>query len=319
MDDVKTAQELLSKESWLPTPLLPASIVGGRLGIDLWLKREDCTPIGSFKLRGALVTAAQRADSARTSRIYVASAGNYGLAIAFACQRRHLEVTVVVPDDATPSKLERIRATGARVVEYGDDFDAAKEWARGEAESEGALFWEDGVVEEMVFGAATIAVELILNNETWDYVLVPVGNGSLVKGVASVLKARSPTTRIVGLVPEGAPSMAYGITGRAWDESESVATIADGLAVRVPIRSMVEDLRHLVDEVWLVPESKLLPAVRSLVELEQVMVEPAAAIGVAGLHDHGPELQGRRAVAIVTGAHLRPSILEQALSGDGLF
>jgi threonine dehydratase len=318
MTTLQFANDLLKNEPWVPTPLLPAKTIGDRLGVELWLKREDCTPVGSFKLRGALVSMARRGDEMRTRGVYVASAGNYGLAMAVAGQRRGVEVTVVVPLGATPSKLERIRLCGATVIEHDADFDGAKEFARTAAADAGAAFWEDGIIEEMAHGAATISQELLTHPEPWDYVLVPVGNGSLIKGVASVFKDEHPATRVVGLVPSGAPSMAQGIRGEPWDEGAPMTTIADGLAVRVPIRPIVQELKALVDEVWLVNDEKLLPAVLSLMELEQVMVEPSAAITLAGLADHSSELSGKRVVAIMTGAHLRQSLMSELLTTEGL-
>lgn len=318
MDALATAQAVLERESWLPTPLLRADTLTSLLGAELWLKREDCTPIGSFKLRGALVTMAQRAAELGRGGVYVASAGNYGFAIATAGQRYDVPVTVVVPEDATPSKLERIRLCGATVVQHGSDFDAAKDLARRTAAAEGVAFWEDGVVEEMAYGASTIASELLDHTDLWDVVVVPVGNGSLIRGIGEVFKVRSPGTTVVGLVPTGAPAMAKGILGQTWDESASVDTIADGLAVRVPIRNIVEHLRPLVDAVWLVEEADLLPAVKSLIELEQVMVEPSAAITVAGLAAHRVEVEGRRVAAILTGAHLRPSLLPEVMQSADL-
>lgn len=317
-DGLAFAEDLLGQEPWAPTPLLSAQVIGARLGVDLWLKREDCIPGGSFKLRGALVTMARRADGLSDAGIYVATAGNYGLAIALAGERAGVRVTVVVPEGATPSKLERIRLSGGTVIVHGQDFDTAKEFARVQAEGSGAAFWEDGVIEEMATGAATIGSELLAHPQSWDYVLVPVGNGSLIKGVGGVFKARSPKTRVVGLVPSGAPSMAQALDGRAWDESDTIDTLADGLAVRVPIHGIVDELKGLIDEVWLVEEESLLPAVRCLIELEQVMVEPSAAITIAGLSSHRTELTGNKVAAVLTGAHLRASLLQDVLATEEL-
>ena len=316
---LELALQVLEGEDWLPTPLLPAPTIGNHLGIDLWLKREDCTPTGSFKLRGALVSMARLGQDLPEMGVYVASSGNYGLAIAFAAQRARVRVTVVVPQGSTPSKLDRIRLEGASVVQHGADFDTAKEFARAIAAEQGAAFWEDGAIEEMATGAGTIASELLDHSGPWDYVVVPLGNGSLLKGIAGVLKTRSPETRIVGLVPDSAPSMAHALRDEKWDESSSISTYADGLAVRVPIPDIVEDLKSLVDDVWLVGESRLLPAVRSLMELEQVMAEPSSAITVAGLQEHRREVAGKRVAAIITGAHLSPSLLPEVIRLNGLF
>lgn len=316
--DETWARDLLTREPWTPTPLLPAQVIGSKLGVDLWLKREDCTPAGSFKLRGALATFDSRADSLSEEGVYVASSGNYGLAIAIAGQARGVPVTVVVPENAAPGKLDRIRLCDATVVRHGKDFDYAKEFARETALRQGAAFWEDGVVEEMGLGAGTIAAEVLDHSRPWDTVLVPLGNGSLIKGVATVFKSRSPETQVVGLVPEGAPAMAHAVRGDPLDETAALSTSADGLAVRIPIPEIVEELKTLVDDVWLVEESKVLTAVKSLIELEHVMVEPSSAITMAGLVDHHEDARGKRVVAILTGAHLDPQLIPTVMAGAGL-
>ncbi|MDA1188199.1 MAG: pyridoxal-phosphate dependent enzyme [Chloroflexi bacterium] len=312
------AQEILSSEAWLPTPLLRANTLSTRLKADIWLKREDCTPVGSFKLRGGLVTMAMNQSSIPPQGVYVASAGNYGLGIAEAGKRHHVKVTVFVPEGANPSKVEKIRLTGAEVVHHGSDFDVAKEYCREKSEEAGAAFWEDGVIEGMAFGAATIGLELLDAAENWDYVLVPLGNGSLIKGIATVFRERSPRTKVVALVPSGSPSMAQGLKGEAWDETAPTFTEADGLDVRMPIVPMVEELRALVHETWLIEESLLLPAVRTLMELEQAMIEPSGAICAAAFATHKQELSGKKVAAILTGGHLRNSLFPQIAKSNVL-
>lgn len=312
------ALSTLKTEPWTPTPLLRAHAISHRLQADIWLKREDCTPIGSFKLRGAMTTAAALADDVPAAGVYVASAGNYGLAIVYACARYGIPVTVVAPAGATQSKLDRIRLAGGNVEIHGTDFDVAKEYAKGMAAQIGASFWEDGVVEEMATGAGTIGTELLRHPEPWDIVVVPLGNGSLIKGVAQQIKLKSPDTTVVAVVADGAPSMARALLGQPWNESAQVKTLADGLAVRVPIPKIVDELNDLVDDVWLISESNILPAVKTLMELEQVMAEPSAATPIAALADHAADIRGKRIAAIVTGSHLRMSLLPELATTKGL-
>ena len=315
---IEFAASLIEAEPWTPTPLLQAHAIGRRLGAEIWLKREDCTPIGSFKLRGAITTAGALASEVPKAGVYVASAGNYGLAIVYACARYGIPVTVVAPEGATPSKLERIRLLGGTVEIHGSDFDVAKGYAKEKAREAGGVFWEDGVIEEMATGAGTISTELLRDPEPWDMVVVPLGNGSLIKGIAQEMKRRSPDTTVVAVVPEGAPSMAQALRGQQWDESAAVDTLADGLAVRVPIPKIVEELTCLVDDVWTVSESDILPAVKSLMELEQVFAEPSAATPIAAMAGQPDEVRGKRVAAIVTGAHLSMSLLPDIANTRGL-
>ena len=318
MEGLEFAHKVLREEPWLPTPLLKAQTIGTRLNIDLWLKLEGCTPIGSFKLRGALVAMANRREQLTEEGVWVVSSGNYGLGTAYAGQRNNVKVTVVVPEGASPSKLERIRTTGAQLIARGKDGEEAKEWAMPASKKAGGAYWEDGVIDEMAQGASTIATEILDHSGPWDYVTVPVGNGSLIRGISTVFKERSPRTKIIGLVSSGSPAMYFALTGKPWDESAGLDTIADGLAVRIPIPGTIEPLQALIDEVWLVEESKLVAAIRTLMELEQVMVEPASAICIAGIVEHRQELAGSRVAAIMTGAHLRMSLLPQVEAAKSL-
>ena len=316
MDGLNFAQDLLEKEPWLPTPLLPALVTGQRLGMELWLKREDCTPVGSFKLRGALVAAARRTDSG--SGIYASTAGNYGLAIALACQINKIKATIVMPNWANPSKVERMKLTGATVIMHSDDVDTAKDHCIELAERDGAVFWEDGTIEEMALGTTTIAAELLTHSGPWDYVLVPLGNGSLIKGIATVFKKRSPKTKVIGVQAGGAPAMYHWIKGNAWDSDKPVDTVADSISVRVPIPEISNELKSLIDDVWLVEESKILSAVRTLLDVEQVMAEPASSTPVAAAAMHRTELQGKKVAAIITSGHLRLSLMPSILSVQGI-
>lgn len=314
MNDLILVGNALAKENWIPTPLLPAHTISNKLAVDLWLKREDCSPAGSFKLRGALVTMESLKAMPSEQGIVVASSGNYGLAIAMAGNRHGLPVTVVVPENSSPSKLERLLLCKANVIKHGKDFDYAKEFARTVASQQSAVFLEDGVIEEMSLGASTIAEELIAHSNNWDVVLVPIGNGSLVKGIARRIKAHNPSTKVVGLVPEGAPAMGNAITGKTWDDKATSKTFADGLAVRIPVQGIVEELKPLVDEIWSISDYNIFSAIRSLIELEHVIAEPSAAITIAGLLDHSHELVGKKIVAIITGAHLDTSLISTVLA-----
>ena len=169
----------------------------------------------------------------------------------------------------------------------------------------------------MVCGSSTIAREMIAVSKDWDYIIVPVGNGSLIKGVASEIKRILPSTKVIGLVPSGSPAMYQALTGLNWDESISPKTTADGLSVRIPIKKITQEIKPLIDDVLLIKESKLLPAVKTLIEQEQMTVETSAAICLAGISEING-LYGKNVAAIITGSHLQPNLLQNALSGKSL-
>ena len=313
------AVSLIEAEPWTPTPLLQAHAIGQRLDADVWLKREDCTPIGSFKLRGAVTTAGALAADVPEAGVYVASAGNYGLAIVYACARYGIPVTVVAPEGATPSKLERIRLLGGTVEIHGDDFDVAKgRMRRRRPVRPGEYSGRTASSRRWRQARAPSRRSCLQHPEPWDMVVVPLGNGSLIKGIAQEMKRRSPSTKTIGVVPDGAPSMAQALRGTGMGRVGPVDTLADGLAVRVPIPKIVEELIGLVDDVWTVSESDILPAVKSLMELEQVLAEPSAATPIAAMAGHRDEVCGKRIAAIVTGAHLSMSLLPEITTMKGL-
>ena len=188
MQNSNQINDIISKQNWTPTPFYKATSLSNKLNLNLWLKREDCTPIGSFKIRGAIIAMDSLGESIPDTGVCVASAGNNWLAISTAGQFHGIKTTVFVPENATESKVEKIRLSGATVIQKGSDFDTAKNMARKYAESNKMLFWEDGVLNEMVCGSSTIAREIISVSQDWDYIIVPVGNGSLIKGIAEEIK-----------------------------------------------------------------------------------------------------------------------------------
>ena len=317
MQNSNQINDIISKQNWTPTPFYKATSLSHKLNLNLWLKREDCTPIGSFKIRGALIAMNSLGDSIPDTGICVASAGNYGLAISTAGQFHGIKTTVFVPENATESKVEKIRLSGATVIQKGSDFDTAKNMARKYAESNKMLFWEDGVLNEMVSGSSTIAREIISVSQDWDYIIVPVGNGSLIKGIAQEIKKTLPSTKVLGVVPSGSPAMYQALTGINWDESVSPKTTADGLSVRIPIKQITEEIKPLIDGVFLIQESKLLPAVKAFIEQEQMAVETSAAICLAGITEING-LEGKNVAAIITGSHIQPRLLQEALAGKSL-
>lgn len=280
-----------------------------RVGRELVLKLETLNPVRSFKGRGA-DHLLRGLDSDR--RVVCASAGNFGLAMAYAGRARGVAVTVFCARTANPLKVAAIRGLGVEVVRVGADFDAAKEAARAyAAEEPSRLFVEDGREPAVTEGAGTIAVELAALRP--DVVLVPVGNGALISGIGCWTKSRAPGTRIVGVCAEGAPAMA-----ESWRRGEPVTwpearTAADGVAVRVPVPEAVEWMRELVDDVVLVSEEQLGEALRVLRDTVGLLVEPAGALGVAAaLHHRFPE--GTLAT-VVTGSNFSADLRAELTGG----
>ncbi|MBK6490053.1 MAG: pyridoxal-phosphate dependent enzyme [Gemmatimonadetes bacterium] len=290
---------------FLHSPQYRAESLGEVLGVDLVVKVETINPIRSFKGRGADFFVSELGDDA--TPLVCASAGNFGQGLAHAARRRGLSLVVFASEHANPLKVDRMRALGAEVRQVGRDFDEAKAAGRAYAAEIGGRYVEDGRDVAITEGAGSIGVELARWAAPIDTLLVPLGNGALLGGVATWFKAYRPETQIVGVCAEGAPSLERSWrTGHAV-ETASADTIADGIAVRVPIPEAVSDIQALVDDVVLVHDGQTIDAMRRLFVHLGIVVEPAGAVGIAALLAERPRYAGSRVATILCGGNLTPA------------
>jgi threonine dehydratase len=210
-------------------------------------------------------------------------------------------------------KIERMRALGADVKLHGEDFDAAKVEAKRVAALSGSRLVEDGFEPATGEGAGTIGLEWLEFPETLDTLLVPLGNGALLGGVAAVFKERSPWTRIVAVQAAGAPAMVESWRADRVIVHERMQTIADGIGVRVPIPETLDDLRGLIDDAVLVSEEGIVEGMRLLHRHAGVVAEPSGAVGVAALLQHLEMFRGQLVGTIVCGGNLTPDQMREWL------
>jgi len=296
---------------FLQSPQYECEPLSSRLAVTTILKVECLNPIRSFKGRGTDYLM-HRID-VPSHGLVCASAGNFGQGMAYAARKRGHRVTVFAAVNASPIKVERMRALGAEVVLEGDDFDAAKEAARLHAQQAGALFVEDGALAPIAEGAGTIALELTRLDDPIDAILVPLGDGALVTGIGAWMRRASPSTRIIGVVAEGAPAMELSWHAAKVVSTDSIATIADGIAVRVPVASAVEDVRGAVDDVMHVSDANMIEGMRALYSDAGLVVEPAGAAGIAAAKKLSGELAGKRVAVIITGASISADAFERLI------
>ncbi len=296
------------------TPLerAPAGLAGGR---DLWLKREDLHPLGAFKWRGALpVLERLRGEGADT--VVTASTGNHGAAAAWAAGRLGLAAVVYAPEATSATKLARMRELGADVRLVGADVDEAKAAAVAFAEETGAPLFEDGADPVQYEGYRAIAAELLEQLPSAPAaVVVPVGNGALLCGIALELAEAAPQTRAVAVVADAAPVMALSHAAGRPVESDRCGTFADGLAVRVAVPLAVATLAPLVAEYVRVSEREIAAGVGAYAAAG-IRVEGAAGAALAAL-DHidaeGP------IVVIVCGANIDDALHHRAVQAPESF
>ena len=286
---------------FLNTPQWVCEPLEGDLGVRVVLKAEVLNPIRSFKGRGADWLVQNLAEGAE---IMCASAGNFGQAMAYACRARGVPITIYAAETANPLKIERMRAIGATVVLAGEDFDAAKAIGKAEAARRGVRFIEDSRDPEPTEGAGTMALELGTFPERLDALFVPLGNGAMLAGIATVARAAMPQTRVVAVAASGAPAMVESMQSGTLVMHDRIATIADGIGVRVPVPEALQDLAGLVDDYVLVPDSSILTAMKLLHQHSGIVAEPSGAVGLAGIMQDAPRLQGQTVATIICGGNL---------------
>jgi threonine dehydratase len=276
------------------------------LGRRTIVKVETANPIRSFKGRGADFFF-QSLDP--KLKVVCASAGNFGQAIAYAGRSRGMGVEVLVAADANPMKIARMQSLGATVTVGGGDFDSAKQIAVQRAQQSGCLFVEDGDEPAISEGAGTIGVEL-LRASPIDSVVVPVGDGALIAGIATWVKQHSPQTNVIGVCASGSPAMFH-----SWQSGKAIGgptqTIADGIAVSAPIPVSVERMRKLVDDIVLVDDSQMLDAMRVAFSTLGLILEPSGAAGLAAIQAH--QIPGERLATVLTGSNVHPELFRELI------
>jgi threonine dehydratase len=272
------------------------------LETNIYLKVETQNPVGSFKGRGAELVVAGIKDE---KELICASGGNFGRAMAYSCQKKGIDLTVFTSFNTSPSKVDCMRKLGANVILFGDDFEGAKEGARYFARRSGVRVIEDSFDIETVEGAGTIGLELAALSEKLDYLLIALGNGALFNGVASVFKKVSPETQMVAIQAEEASAMID-----SWKKGELVVhhrkltTVADAIAVRVPIPQALQDMNGLIDEGFLVKEMSIIDAVKLIYQHTGLKVEPSAAVGIAAVMEYNNKFKNKNVGIILSGGNL---------------
>ena len=305
------------RSSCLESPAL-SELTGARV----FCKQEHLQRTGSFKERGARNALAQLAPEAAQRGVIAASAGNHALGLSWHGRALGVPVTVVMPRFAPLVKVARCRQFGATVVLHGDTFDEARSEAARLAGEGGLTYVHPFDDPHVIAGQGTLAFEILEQVPDADAVLIPVGGGGLLAGVATVLRSLKPDLEIIGVEPAGAASFAAGVAAEAPVRVPTRFTLADGLAVAEAGRHTLAIARPLAPRLVQVSEESLAVAMLRLAELDKCIIEGAGAAGLAVLLDgRVPELRGRRVVLLLTGGNIDPlahsRVIERGLAADG--
>lgn len=314
LDRIHAARRVIDPV-FLDTPLYRCEALGQVLGCEVSIKLETANPVRSFKGRGTEVVATGLVDSGQRS-VVCASAGNLGQALARSGRSRDLEVTVVASRFAPSVKLDRIHALGARLELVDGDHELARERAAAIAHDRGIRLLEDSLDLETCEGAATVGIELASAGPSYDAVLVSLGGGALATGVGFVMKSLAPSTETICVQPHGAPALTRSWHQRQVVVTDSTDTIAYGVAARFPIPEVLADLLLVADDAVLVREETIRSGMRLLMEQAGLVVEPAAALGVAAILEDPDRFAGKHVVTIVCGSNVDPAAYLRWLSSD---
>lgn len=301
------------------TPLRPARMLSAASGAHVLLKMESWQPTGSFKVRGAVNVLANLTAGERGKKIVTASAGNHALAVAYAAEKLGLGgVTVFVPGTAPRAKVEKLRQFAVELVEVGETYDDAHHAAEDFRRDTGAIFVHAYDENRTVAGQGTIGSEIIEDDPDIDAILVPVGGGGMIAGIALAIKNVAPHVEIIGVQPDASPALRDSLRdGRVYEEYPAMPTIADGLAGGIG-KICFEVAQKSIDDVIVVEERRVREAVAELVTKEQLLVEGSGGIGVAALLHNSSRFRGQRVAIVLSGSNIDPRVLVDCLrEGQG--
>lgn len=315
LEEIDSAAQIVYR-AMPPTPQYRWPLLCERTGCSVWVKHENHSPIGSFKLRGALV-AVDRLRSARpqVTEVVAATRGNYGQSVAFAARRAGLAATVVMPVGNSREKNEAMRAFGARLVEHGGDFDEAYAHAARIAVGD-RVHLMPSFSTELVLGVASYGVELFRAVPDLDAVYAPIGLGSGICGVMAARNALSPATAVIGVVSAAMPAYQRSFAAGKARSTGPAATIADGMAVRVPDEAALALILSGVDRVVAVSEAEMRAAMRAYYTDTHNVAEGAGAGPLAALLQERSRMRGTRAALVLSGGNVDRQLFAEVLTGS---
>jgi threonine dehydratase len=317
--EIQQAQARIHNQVYL-SPLAYSETISRMTGIRVFFKLENLQMTGSFKDRGALNRLLTLTPEECKAGVVAASAGNHGMAVAYHSQRLNIAATIVMPQHAPLIKVSRVRQYGGECVLDGADYDAAFARAHELGGERGLTFihaFDDPVI---IAGQGTLGLELYEQNQELDAVVLPVGGGGLIAGVALALKTLKPQIRIIGVQAEAVPSMKAALSNGAPVRLPAALTIADGIAVRTVGQAPLELVGRYVDEIVTVTEGEIANAVLLLLEVEKTVAEGAAAVPLAALVNNKVAVKGNVGLLVSGGnidVNLISRIIEQGLIQDG--
>lgn len=282
-------------------------------GVDLYLKTENLQITGSFKVRGAYYKMTKLSEEEKARGVVACSAGNHAQGVALAAQKNGIKSVICLPDGAPISKVEATKSYGAEVCLVEGVYDDAYAHALKLRDEKGYTFIHPFNDEDVIAGQGTIALELVEQIPDLDAVIVPIGGGGLISGIAYTIKTVNPRVKVYGVQASGAPSMANSIKNGRLEELSSVSTIADGIAVKKPGDLTYEICSKYVDEIVTVTDDEISAAILALMEKHKLVTEGAGAVAVAAAMFNKVDVKGKKVACILSGGNIDVTILSRVI------
>lgn len=282
-------------------------------GTDLYLKTENLQITGSFKVRGAYYKMTCLSEEEKARGVIACSAGNHAQGVALAAQKNGIKAVICLPDGAPISKVEATKSYGAEVCLVEGVYDDAYQKALQLRDEKGYTFIHPFNDEDVIAGQGTIGLELMEQLNDLDAVLVPIGGGGLISGIAYTIKTINPHVKVYGVQAKGAPSMKNAVEHGEMEALESVSTIADGIAVKQPGDLTYEICKKYVDEIVTVSDDEISAAILALMEQHKLVTEGAGAVAVAAAMFHKVDLTNKKAVCVLSGGNIDVTILSRVI------
>ncbi len=310
--DIKKAQKNL-QEIALVTPIIKSPILSDLFRSEIYLKKENLQLTGSFKLRGAFNRLANLSQEQRDKGIVAASAGNHAQGLACAAEYFSCEATIFMPEATPLTKVSGVKNYGANVVLTGENFDEAYEAAMKFKEEKNKEFVHPFADDDVIAGQGTISLELLEEIENLQQIVVPIGGGGLISGIAIAAKSINPDIKIIGVVSSGAKGMKESYRSQTPIDSSSVRTIADGIAVRDVNPKMLDIIIDYVDDIVEVNDNEIANAILFLLEKHKLVVEGAGAVATAAILHEKIDVEDSKVCAIISGGNIDVTMLSQII------
>lgn len=292
------------------TPYAYAPYLSEVSGCEVYLKKENLQLTGAFKIRGAYNKIASLSEEERSRGVVAASAGNHAQGVAYSAARFGIKAVIVMPESTPLTKVDGVRHYGAEVILAGTNYDEAYTHAVAYGKDHGLIFVHPFEDDEVIAGQGTIGLDILSYDDTIDAVIVPVGGGGLISGIAAAVKQIAPEVEVIGVSAAGAPAMRESFEAKKPIDTTSVRTIADGIAVRDTSAKTLGFILESVDRFISVDDEEIANAILFLLEKQKLSVEGAGAVGVAALLHHKlPHLEGKKVAVVLSGGNVDVTLL----------